>query len=197
MKTVGLNGSPRESVGKSDTKKVRNAGNVPCVMYAGGNEPVHFSAQHKDLVKILYSPDIFIVKVDLDGKVHEAIIRETQYHPVTDKILHVDFLSVNDKDEVEFELPISLVGTATGVRNGGKLVAMMRRIKVRGIPVNLPEKVEVNVAHLELGRTIRVSEVEAPGITITSPAQAGIARVEIPRALRSAQAEEEAEAAEA
>jgi len=194
MKTVGLKGSKRESVGKSETKKVRNEGNVPCVMYSGGNEGTHFSASHKDLVKVMYSPEVFIIQVDLDGEMHDTLIRDSQFHPVTDKILHVDFLKVGDV-EVEFELPVNLVGAPKGVFAGGKLVTMMRRIKVRGIPSKMPAKVDVNVANLELGKTIRVSEVQAPGITITSPPQSGVARVEIPRALRSAQADAAAAAA--
>jgi len=195
MKTVGLNGTQRASTGKASTKKVRNAGEVPCVMYNGGNEGFHFSAPHNDLKKILHSPDVFIVNVDVAGNVEDAIIREAQFHPVTGKILHVDFLKVDGSNEVELELPIRLIGTAEGVLNGGKLASMMRRIKVRGIPANLPEKVEVDVTPLGLGKTIRVSEVQAEGLTITSPAQAGIARIDIPRALKSAQAEaEQAEA---
>lgn len=184
MKTVEITGTPRVAVGKSDTKKVRNQGNVPCVMYREGKEASHFSASHKALVKVLYSPEVYIVKVEVDGKVYDTIIREAQFHPVTDKILHVDFLQVDDKAEIEFELPVTLVGTPKGVFEGGKLVAMMRRLKVRGIPLKQPDKVEVDVTELELGKTIRVEHVNADGLVITSPPQAGIARVEIPRALR-------------
>lgn len=192
MKTVGVKGSIRAAVGKSDTKKVRNAGNVPCVLYTGGNEATHFSVTHKALKKLLFSPNVYIVQVDIDGTVHDTIIRESQFHPVTDQILHVDFLKVDDQNPVEFELPVKLVGSAVGVLNGGKLVAMMRRLKVVGIPSTMPERVEVNVSKLELGKSIRVKEVDAPGITITSPPMASIARVDIPRALKSAQSEAEA-----
>ena len=196
MKTVGVKGSIRASVGKSDTKKVRNAGNVPCVLYAGGKEATHFSLEHKVLKKVLFSPEIFIVQVELDGTVYDTIIRESQFHPVTDQILHVDFLKVDDQNPVEFELPVRLTGNAKGVLSGGKLVAMLRRLKVEGIPAKMPDKVEVDVSDLELGKSIRVKEVDAPGIKITSPPMASIARVEIPRALKSAQSEEEEAVAE-
>ena len=191
MKSVGLNGAVRAANGKSEINQLRNEERVPCVMYGGGEEPLHFSAAENDLNKLIYPPNAYIVQVEIDGKTQDAIVRESQFHPTTDQLLHMDFLRVNDKDAVELQLPVKTVGTAKGVRAGGKLVMMMRRVKVKGIPAQLPDVIEVDVTDLGLGKTIRVEDVTIEGVQITSPAQAGIALVDIPRSLRGAGAASE------
>jgi large subunit ribosomal protein L25 len=186
MKTVELKGTGRSATGKSAMKKIRSAGNVPAVIYGQG-EPVSVEVGFQALHKVLHSPDTFVVKLDIDGKVTSAIVREAQFHPVSDSVLHVDFLRVTENEPVEVELPIQLVGTSKGVLAGGRLVPMLRKLKVRGLVTKLPEKVQIDITNLDLGKTIRVGEVDLEGITITSPASAGIAIIEIPRAVKTAE----------
>jgi large subunit ribosomal protein L25 len=186
MKTIELKGSARTETGKAAMKKIRRAGLVPAVIYGQG-EPTSVSVDFQGLQKVLFSPDSFIVKLDIDGKNTDAIVRESQFHPVNDRVLHVDFLRVSDQEPVEVELPIKLVGTSVGVLGGGRLVPMLRKIKVKGMVANLPDRVDVDITALEMGKTIRVGEVSIDGLNITSPASAGIAIIEIPRAVKQAE----------
>lgn len=186
MKTVELQGTPRTQVGKAAMKKIRRAGNVPAVVYGKG-EPMSVEVDFMAVHKMLHSPDTYLVNLAVDGKVTPAIVRDAQFHPVNDRVLHVDFLRVSDSDPVEVELPIQLVGTAKGVLAGGRLVPMLRKIRVRGLVNALPDKVTIDISHLDLGKTIRVGDVEFEGITITSPASTGIAIIEVPRAVRQAE----------
>lgn len=186
MKTIQLNGSSRSETGKAAMKKIRRAGSVPAVIYGQG-EPVSVSVDFQGLQKVLYSPESFIVNLDIDGKNVDAIIRDAQFHPVNDRVLHVDFLRVTDSQPVEVELPIKLVGTSKGVLGGGRLVPMLRKMKVKGMINSLPDRVEVDITNLEMGKTIRVGEVSIEGLNITSPASSGIAIIEIPRAVKQAE----------
>lgn len=185
MKTIELKGTLRSEIGKAAMKKIRRAGNVPGVIYGQG-EPAPVAVGFQGLNKILSSPDTYVVNLDIDGKSQNAILRDAQFHPVTDQVLHVDFMRVTENEPVEVELPIVLVGKSPGVMAGGKLVPMLRKLKVKGLVANLPDFVEVSVAKLKLGKTIRVADVKLPGLTITSPSAAGIAIVDIPRAVKAA-----------
>ncbi len=200
MKTIELKGALRAEVGKSAMKKVRRSGNVPAVLYGQG-EPAPVAVDFQGLNKILSSPETFVVNLEIDGNAQSAIVREAQFHPVTDQVLHVDFLRVTEKEPVEVALPVRLVGTSVGVLAGGKLVPMLRKVKVKGLVADLPDFVEVDITSLELGKTVRVSEISIEGLNITSPGDAGIAIVDIPRAVKTADEEEgegaEGEAAEA
>jgi large subunit ribosomal protein L25 len=188
MKTIELKGTKRAETGKAAMKKIRRAGNVPAVIYGQG-EPTSVAVGFMPLTKLLASPDTYIVNIDLDGQGTKAILRDAQFHPVTDQVLHVDFLRVTDAEPVEVELPVKLLGTAAGVLQGGKLVPMLRKVKVKGMINSLPEFVEVDITNLQLGRTIRVGEISLDGLTITSPASAGLAIIDIPRSVRQAQQE--------
>lgn len=185
MKTVELLTVARQGNGKGAAKQVRKEGQVPAVLYGQG-EPVSLSVDYIQFEKIINTPDAYIVNLAIDGKESASIIREVQFHPVTDQVIHVDFLRVTDNEPVEVELPIVLTGTAKGVRNGGKLVPMLRRLKVKGVAKNLPDLIEVNVTTLGLGKTIKVRDIKADGVEITSSKDAGVAMVEIPRAVRQA-----------
>lgn len=189
MKTFEITGQIREHGTKGDLNYMRKNERVPAVMYGHG-DPVMMSFDRVQVDKALNTPATYILQVDLDGKKVDTIIRETQFHPVTDRVIHLDLMRITDKDEIELQLPVKLTGSAAGVLEGGKLMQIMRRIKVRGIPAKLPEVVEVDISELGLGKTIKVSDVPFEGMTITSPAGAGIAAVEIPRALRGKQSEE-------
>ncbi len=188
MKTVDIKAVAREGVGKAATKKVRREGMIPATVYGLG-DPENVSVDYQVIKKLLHSPETFIVNLDKDGAVTSSIIRETQFHPVTDSILHVDFLRVDEVNPVEVQLPIRLVGTSKGVLAGGKLVPLSRRVKVRGIVTQLPEFVDVDITNLELGQTITVAGAGIEGLDITSPASMGVAIVDIPRAVRQAQQE--------
>lgn len=184
MKTIEVTGTKREGLGKAANKKVRRDNKVPAIVYGHG-QPEVVAVDYLSVQKAIYTPDTYIVNLNIDGSSSSVVIREAQFHPVNDNILHVDFLRVTESDEIEIELPIRLVGTSKGVLAGGKLMPLARRIKVRGVPSTLPEIVEVDITELDLGKTIRVSDVVLPGINITSPASAGIAFIDIPRSVRT------------
>jgi len=188
MKTVDIKAVAREGVGKAATKKVRREGMIPATVYGLG-DPENVSVDYQVIKKLLHSPETFIINLDKDGATTSSIIRETQFHPVTDSILHVDFLRVDGSSPVEVQLPIRLVGTSKGVLAGGKLVPLSRRVKVRGIVTELPEFVDVDITNLELGQTITVAGAGIEGLDITSPSSMGVAIVDIPRAVRQAQQE--------
>ena len=185
MKTTELKAYSRTDLGKSVTKKIRKEGKVPGVVYDNSNA-IHIVVDYQAVKPALFTKDTYIVKLDLDGEAHDTIIREAQFHPVTEKILHVDFLKVSDDKEVILTLPIKLSGTPKGVRSGGKLVTKLRKIKVKGIPSQLPEFVEIDVSDLKLGTTIKIGDAHIEGLNVITSSSAAIASVEIPRALKSA-----------
>lgn len=188
MKTVDIKASNREGTGKAATKKVRRENQIPATVYGLG-DPANIAVDYQPIRKLLASPETFIINLDVEGTPVMSVIRETQFHPVTDSILHVDFMRVNNEDPVEVKLPVKLVGTSKGVLAGGKMVPLARRVKVRGIVNELPEFVEVDISDLELGQTITVAAAGIEGLDITSPASTGLAIVDIPRAVRQAQQE--------
>lgn len=187
MKVFEINGTLR-GTGKSQTKKVRNAGDVPCVLYGSG-DPIHFAVKKIEIKKAVYTPDVFVVNLNLDGKVHKAIIRDSQFHKVHDEITHLDFLRVQEEGTVEASLPVKLTGVAEGTLIGGRLQQMARRLKVRGILDQLPERVEVDITSVGLGKTIRVMDVTFKGYTVTSSGATPIAMVDVPRSAKTAAAE--------
>ena len=185
MKTIELKGTSRSVVGKAAMKKIRRSGNVPAVVYGQG-EPTSVAVDFQGINKVLSSPDTYVVNLDIDGKPETAILRDAQFHPVTDHVLHVDFLRVTPNEPVIVDLPVKLVGKSVGVAAGGKLVPMLRKIRVRGLISNLPDYVNVDVTNLGLGKTIRVADVKIEGLDIASPADAGIALIDVPRAVKQA-----------
>ena len=185
MKTKSIPAQPRADLSKAATKQLRRDGKVPAVMYGEGGEASTIVMDYADAKAVLFTSDTYIVQLDINGEVTEALVRESQYHPVTDRILHIDFLKVSPGKAVELVLPLKMVGAPVGVIQGGRLMPKLRKLKVKGIPSELPEYIEVDVTHLDLGMSVKVHELET-GLTITSNASSAIASVEIPRALRSA-----------
>jgi large subunit ribosomal protein L25 len=165
MKKVSLSGSPRENVGKKDAGLVRAEGKIPCVLY-GGEEQTHFSIDYIEFNKYIYTPDVYIYELEIEGKTVNAIIRDIQFHPVTDATIHVDFLELVEGKPVRMELPLKLTGNSIGVRNGGRLLANFRRINIKGIPAELPEAVEVDISKLRIGQFIRIKDLSLPSATI-------------------------------
>jgi large subunit ribosomal protein L25 len=196
MKTIALTGTSRTDLGKKSTKALRNAGLIPCVLY-GGEKNHHFSLTHKALRDLIYTNEFRTAEVELDGAKYAAIVKTVQFHPVTDAIQHVDLLQLVEGQSVQAEIPVRLVGAAKGVKTGGVLMQKIRKLKIKTTPDQLTSVIEVDVEHLDLGKSIRIREVKvADGIEIMNSGGIPLASVEIPRALRSSEAkvEEEAEA---
>jgi len=180
MKTAQLSGSSRTNVGKKDATAVRNAGMVPCVLYGQG-EQTHFSVKRNDIEKLVFSPDVYKVELDIDGKKASAIIRELQQHPVKDNVLHVDFLELSDSKPVRIALPVRLTGSSRGVMAGGKLLQVFRKLQCVGLAQDLPEAITLDISKLKIGKSIRVGSIEIPGVKFLDPASAVVVSVKMAR----------------
>ena len=165
MKTFELKGSVRTELGKKATKAVRVKQSIPCELY-GGKDNVHFEVTASAIRKLVYTPNIYLVSLDIDGKKVDAIMKEIQFHPVSDKVIHVDFIEVSPKKPIIMEVPVQLEGLAEGVRAGGKLTLEMRKIRMKGLVSKMPDSVTVNVDKLELGKTIQVRALNYEGLEI-------------------------------
>lgn len=165
MRTVSLSGSPRESVGKKDARALRARKQVPCVLY-GGEEQYHFSLDLAELSKFVYTPDVFTYEIKIGGKSYEAILKDLQFHPVTDRIIHADFLEIVEGKEVKMDIPVSLVGNSIGVKNGGRLARNFRRISVKGLPKDFPDNIELDITPLRIGMALRIRDIELPNVTL-------------------------------
>jgi len=189
MKTVSLSGSLRENVGKKDAKAVRNAGKVPCVLY-GGKEQVHFTADIAAFKPIIFTPESYLVNLEIDGKKYHAILQDVQYHPLSDNLLHADFLMVQDSKPLTVSLPVKIKGAAPGVLKGGKLKVKLTKIKLKGLVKDIPEFIEINVSKLDIGMSVKVRDLSIDNITLLSPGSAVITDV---KTARGAGADEEEE----
>jgi large subunit ribosomal protein L25 len=199
MKSLKVKCSLRETVGKKNSRKLRKMGNVPCVLYGGG-ENIHFFVHGNDLRHIVYTPHVYLVKLDIEGTAYNAVLHDIQFHPVTDRILHIDFYRVFDDKPVSLDMPVNLTGVPEGVKQGGKLALEARRLRSRALPENLPDKLEIDVSGIGLGKSIKVGELDFPGIQLLDSPNLVIASVKLTRAARGGMTEEEeaeAEAAEA
>lgn len=183
MKSITINGSKRESVGKVATKALRNAGRVPCVLYGGG-EPLHFSAPELDFSKLVYTPNAHTVEITLeDGSKIAAIMQDIQFHPLTDRILHVDFYQLFDDKEVSMNIPVKIEGAAPGVLNsGGVLRRNKRKLRVKALPANLPDFIIADISKLELGNKLYTSELESDNYTFLHPDNTVVCQVRTSRA---------------
>ncbi len=188
MKTFELKGTLRDGLGKKATKSVRSSEAVPCVLYGTGEENIHFQATHSDLRKLIYSPEVFVIDLDVEGKKSKAILKALQFHPVSDKVLHLDFLAVTEDKPVAFELPVKLSGLAEGVRAGGKLSLEMRKLKVKGLYTDMPEFINVDVTSLGLGKSIQVGAISVDKLEILNAKNAVVCQVKLTRAARGAAA---------
>ncbi|MBN1198266.1 MAG: 50S ribosomal protein L25 [Bacteroidales bacterium] len=159
MKKVSMSGSLRENVGKKDAMNLRRKGNVPCVLY-GGKEQVHFIMDEKSLTKILNTPDVYIVNITIDGKEYDTIIQEVQNHPVTDRVLHIDFLQVLPEKPVIIAVPVITSGVPKGVLRGGKLIKKVRKVKIKGVVKDLPDFINIEVSGLDIGQSIKISDLK-------------------------------------
>jgi large subunit ribosomal protein L25 len=195
MKSITIKGSERENVGKVATKAVRDAGAVPCVIY-GGSQAVHFSAEEKAFKSLIYTPNAHTVVIDLGSKKFNAILQDVQVHPVSDKLLHIDFFEIKDDKEIMMEVPVKIVGTSPGVLLGGVLNLNQRRLKVKALPKNLPDFVEADISELEMGNKLYVTKLAKDSYKLIHPDNTVVAQVKISRAAMKA-AQEAAKAAKA
>lgn len=200
MEIVAIKGQVRSDVGKKSSKAVRKEGLVPCVLY-GTKDIIHFTIDPKSVNDLIYTPDFKLAEIELDGTTYKTILKDTQFHPVSDEIVHLDFLALTDGHKVKVEVPVRFKGISPGIKLGGKLQQNLRRVKIKTTPEHLVSDLTLDVSELALGDAIRVRDIVAlEGIEIMSPGGTPVASVEIPRALKSADAaadDEEEEAEEA
>jgi large subunit ribosomal protein L25 len=160
MKSLAISAKTREKVGKSNSKALRNQGKVPCVLY-GGEKQVSFYAHENDFRKLVYTSDVFLVELDIDGTKFSAIMQDIQFHPVTDKILHIDFLQVFDDKEITVSIPVKLTGLSIGVRNGGNLMHRRKSIITRALPANLPDAITIDISDLKIGMFVYIKDLRS------------------------------------
>ena len=181
MKTLAISAKERSNVGKSSTRALRNQGNVPCVLY-GGEKQVTFYTHENDFRKLVYTPDTFVVQLDIDGVKTKAIMQDIQFHPVSEKILHIDFLEVFDDKPITVSLPVILEGAAIGVKNGGNLMFRRPKIVTKGLVANLPEEIKIDIEHLEIGMFIYIKDIELEGSEFLAPPNSVVVGVKTARA---------------
>ncbi len=192
MEVMTLNASPRTALGKVSTKAIRKANRIPCVLY-GGNELQHFTLAPLDLRTLVYSPEFKVVEINVSGDIHKCILKSVQYHPVTESIMHIDFLRLIDDHPIKIEVPISFEGIANGLKSGGKLIKKMRKVKIKTLPQHLVDKITLDITPMELGQSQRIKDlVLTEGIEVLNNENIPIATIDIPRALRGAAAEDTA-----
>ncbi|MEM6864219.1 MAG: 50S ribosomal protein L25/general stress protein Ctc [Bacteroidota bacterium] len=195
MKSITIKGSQRESVGKVSTKALRNAGKVPCVLY-GGEKPLHFSANELAFKNLVYTPNAHTAVIELeDGKKFEAVLQDIQFHPVTDKILHIDFYQLFKDRPVTMNIPVRLEGNSPGVRNGGRLLFRKRKLSVKALPDLLPDFITVDISKLKIGGTISVETLLTDDYTIMHPDNTSVVQVKASRTSVADEDEEEEEEA--
>ncbi|MBE0425014.1 MAG: 50S ribosomal protein L25/general stress protein Ctc [Lutibacter sp.] len=180
MKSITITGSKRESVGKVATKALRNAGQVPCVLY-GGDKALHFSADETAFKNLVYTPNVYTAKIEFEGNQYNAILQDIQFHPVSDKILHIDFYQLFDDKLVTMAIPVQLVGTAPGIIKGGSLRFAQRKLNVRALPSDLPDFIDANISKLDIGDKLYVTEVANEKYTVLHPENTVIAQVRTSR----------------
>ncbi|MCH8553873.1 MAG: 50S ribosomal protein L25/general stress protein Ctc [Schleiferiaceae bacterium] len=180
MKSVIIEGALRTELGSKEAKALRSKDLVPCVIY-GGEAPIHFSAPTKAFKDLVYTPEAKMAAITVDGKTVNAVMQDIQFHPVTDEILHIDFIQLIDGKPVTVEIPVNLIGVARGVRNGGKMKVVIRKVKVKATPDNLPDGINLNIENLRIGQAIRVNQVPSEGFEILNAANAVIVSIKTSR----------------
>jgi large subunit ribosomal protein L25 len=188
MKSIAISGSPRENVGKRDAKELRYQGLVPAVLY-GGKTQTHFAVSAADLKPVIYTPVVHFIDITVAGTKSTAVIQDIQFHPLTEQILHVDFLELDEKKPIAIEIPINLTGTSPGVKMGGKLVQKLRKLRIKALPKDHLDTIDVSIEGLEVGKSVRVGDLQFDKLTITNAKEDTIVSVTTSRALRQAEQE--------
>ncbi|MBE50401.1 MAG: 50S ribosomal protein L25/general stress protein Ctc [Flavobacteriales bacterium] len=192
MKSLAISANVRENVGKSNSKSLRNQGNVPCVLY-GGEKQVCFYAHENDFRNLVYTPDVYVVELSIDGSIKKCIMQDIQFHPVSEKILHIDFLEVFDEKPITLSIPVILQGLAIGVRNGGNLMFRRRKIITRGLISAMPDSIEINIEHLKIGDFVYIKDLEIEGCEFLAPDNSVVVGVKTARTAIEDEVEDEDE----
>ncbi len=185
MKSLAVKGEARKSLGKKDAHNLRAAEKAPAVLY-GVEEPIHFSVDFSELRQLIYTPNVYLIDLDIDGTTHRAIMQDIQWHPVAEMVLHVDFLKISDDKPIKIEVPIKVTGHAKGIKAGGKLNTNLRRLKVKALAENIPDAIDIDVTQLGLGQGIKVGDLNLDNIEFLDPKSNVVVSVAITRAARSA-----------
>jgi large subunit ribosomal protein L25 len=183
METVVINGTPRTDLGKKATRALRRAGNVPCNIY-GGKETLNFHAPATSFRKLIYTPDFKLAEIQFGGKTFKAIVKDSQFDPVSDELLHLDFQELTDTVKVKVSVPLRLKGTPKGITDGGVLETVFKKLDILALPKDIPSVIEVEIADMQLGAIKRIKDIQLPGVTILHGANNPFARVMIPRAVK-------------
>jgi large subunit ribosomal protein L25 len=186
MKKVKFEGQERTALGKKETKKLREEQRIPCVLYGNGTSGVHFTLAAAEINSIVYTADAYLVDLSVGDRNYTTVLRALQFHPVSDKVLHADFFNVDESKPVTVELPLVAEGNSEGVKLGGKLQILLRKLKVSAMVQDLPERLAVDITNLGLGKTIFVKDLSYPGITVLTSASSGVCRVKATRVSREA-----------
>ena len=186
MKTIEIIGYKRANLGKSDAKKLRQDGNVPCVVY-GEEGQIHFHAPMILFRPLIYTPEVYFVDLNIEGDVYHCILQDVQFHPVSDIILHADFLILHEEKPIKMGIPVEFIGRAPGIQKGGKLQVKMRKVLIKALPKNMPEKIVIDISKMELGDTIKIKDVPAENFEFLNNPRVTIAAVSIPRLARTAE----------
>lgn len=194
MKQISINGTVRTELGKKAAKAIRNSGNVPCVLYGekkdanGQPEAIHFTVSEKEINKLIYTPHIYLVDINIDGEDHKGILKEVQFHPVKDNVLHIDFFEVHAEKPIVMGVPIAPQGLAEGVRAGGRLITMVRKLNVKALYSAIPEKLNIDVTALQLGKSIKVGDLHFENLELVTPKEVIVCTVKMTRAAMGAAA---------
>lgn len=181
MQSITIKGTKRESVGKKETKALRNADKVPCVIYGGGNT-IHFSAEEKAFKKLVYTPNVYTASIDVDGKKFNTVLQDIQFHPVSDKILHIDFYQLFDDKEIAMNIPVRLIGSSPGVMNGGNLRFTNRKLRIKALPMNLPDEIVADISNLKIGDKLFLNELTGDKFSFLHPENMVVVQVRMARA---------------
>ncbi len=192
MKHVSLSGSPRENVGSKDANALRRQERVPCVLY-GGEKQLHFHVSYNELSKLVVTSKVNQIDLDLGGENFHAVIKDVQFHPVTDRVIHVDFIQLFDDKQVKIVLPLRVAGSAIGVRNGGKLFVMFRRLTVKGFPPQFPDEIVLDITKLRIGQKLRVKDIDADGLTFLHDPEAVVVSIKTARGAVDGEDDDESE----
>ncbi len=193
MKNISLKATKRTEISKKSNKKFRKVGQIPGVLYGQDHENINFFISEKELRNLIYTNKVYFIDLDIDGQVYKCIKKETQFHPVTDKILHIDLIKINEDKPVKIFVPVKLHGFAKGVQSGGNLYKMKRYLKLKALMQFIPDELEIDVTDLELGKSIKVSDIKLENIEILEPTSDVIASVKLTRAAMSESKEAEGE----
>jgi large subunit ribosomal protein L25 len=185
MKSISIKATKRQVVGKKEAKRLRREGLVPGVLY-GGEEPIHFQAPEKEFKTLIYTPNVYLVNLDIDGTVYQSIIQDAQFHPVEEQLIHVDFLQTTDDKMVKVEIPVKTEGFAKGIRKGGKLKLNLRTLKVKALVKHLPDTININVDDLDLGQSYKVGALQRENLEFLNAKAVPVVTIMITRAARAA-----------